>query len=313
MTGEAGAWGGRRRHPGRCGPFADRALHEALARALAGSVLFALPLLMTAEMWTLGFTMAPERLALLLVLTVPLLAGLSYYGGFRHNVGLRDSIVDGFVAFGIGTAAAALVLIAFGVLDSSSSVEQVVGVLALESVPAGMGAALASSQLGLGKDHGEGREEHGAETRDWGESYAGELFLMLAGALFFAFNVAPTDEVGLVTVEQGHAIWAGDLEARRHDSRSHRSFRPCRWVETGESAARVRETGRSCRAGGSRIPMNGSDADRGRAARSRESDPRDDGDGRGGTDSLRGLDAARPSPNRRFTPTPRILSVLPPR
>ena len=189
-------------------PFADRALYKALARALAGSVLFALPLLMTAEMWTLGFTMPPERLALLLLLTVPLLAGLSYYGGFRHNVGLRDSIVDGFVAFGIGTAAAALVLIAFGVLDSSSSVEQVVGVLALESVPAGMGAALASSQLGLGKDHGEGREEHGAETRDWGESYAGELFLMLAGALFFAFNVAPTDEVGLITVEQGHAIWA---------------------------------------------------------------------------------------------------------
>ena len=181
-------------------PVADRALRKALGRALAGAVLFSLPLLMTAEMWTLGFTMAPERLALLLVLTVPLLAGLSYYGGFRHNVGLADSIVDGFVAFGIGAAAAGLVLFAFGVLDSRSSIDQIVGVLALESVPAGMGAALASNQLGLSDDDG--------EQRDWGESYAGELFLMLAGALFFAFNVAPTDEVGLITVEQGHAGWA---------------------------------------------------------------------------------------------------------
>ena len=185
-------------------PVADRALYKALARALAGSVLFALPLLMTAEMWTLGFTMPSERLALLLVLTVPLLAGLSYYGGFRHNVGLGDSIVDGFVAFGVGTAAAGLVLFAFGVLDGRSSVEQIVGVLALEGVPAGMGAALASSQLGVGEEPGEER----GKRRDWDESYAGELFLMLAGALFFAFNVAPTDEVGLITVEQGHVGWA---------------------------------------------------------------------------------------------------------
>ena len=135
-------------------PFADRALYKALARALAGSVLFALPLLMTAEMWTLGFAMPSERLALLLVLTVPLLVGLSWYGGFRHNVGLADAVVDGFVAFGVGTAAAGLVLFAFGVLGPHSSAEQIVGTLALESVPAGMGAALASNQLGLGKDHG---------------------------------------------------------------------------------------------------------------------------------------------------------------
>ena len=63
------------------------------------------------------------------------------------------------------------------------SIYEIVGKVALQLVPAGMGAVLARSQLGL-RD-----EEDGEEARR--ESYAGELFLMAAGALFLAFNVAP--------------------------------------------------------------------------------------------------------------------------
>lgn len=183
-------------------PIVDGEFGKALARAFAGAVLFGLPLLMTMEMWTLGFTMRSERLALMLVLSVPLLVGLAYYGGFRRNVGLGDSIVDGLVAFAIGTVAAALVLFAFGVLDARSSLEEIVGVVALESVPAGMGAALASSQLGRSRDEGD-EGEH-----EWGESYAAELFLMVAGALFFAFNMAPTEEIVVITLEQGRVPYA---------------------------------------------------------------------------------------------------------
>ena len=188
---------------GTARPVADRAFYRALVRALAGAVVFGLPLFMTMEMWTLGFAMRPERLALMLVLTVPLLAGLAYYGGFRHNIGLGDSVVDGLVAFALGAVAAALALVAFGVLGPESSPEQIVGTVALQSVPAAMGAALARSQLGLDED-----EEEEDRERDWGESYAGELFLMVAGALFFAFNLAPTEEIVLITLAQGHPAWA---------------------------------------------------------------------------------------------------------
>mgnify|MGYP000382864120 CR=1 FL=1 len=183
-------------------PVADRAFGKGVARALAGAVLFGLPLLMTMEMWTLGFTMRSERLALMLLLAAPLLMGLAYYGGFRRNVGLGDSIIDGFVAFALGTVAAILVLFSFGVLGRQSSIEQIVGVVALQSVPAAMGAALASSQLGRGQ------EERDDEEPEWGESYAGELFLMVAGALFFAFNMAPTEEIVRITLEQGHVAYA---------------------------------------------------------------------------------------------------------
>ena len=184
-------------------PWGDRELLVAGVRAMAGAVLLGLPLLMTMEMWSLGFTMRPERLALLLALTFPLLAGLAYFGGFRSNVGLKDSLIDAGVAFLLGTVAAAVVLAAFGVLDSDSSIREIVGTLALEAVPAGMGAALARSQLGAGDE-----DDKDDDEGHWEESYGGELFLMVAGALFFAFNVAPTDEVTVVAIHQGNPYFA---------------------------------------------------------------------------------------------------------
>ena len=48
-----------------------------LARAFDGAIIFSLPILMTMEMWWLGFLMEPWRLALLIALGLPLLFGLS--------------------------------------------------------------------------------------------------------------------------------------------------------------------------------------------------------------------------------------------
>lgn len=186
-------------------PWADRELLVAGVRALAGAVLFGLPLLMTMEMWTLGFAMRPERLALLLVLTVPLLTGLAYFGGFRTNVGWRDSLLDAFVAFFLGALAALAVVAAFGIIDEGSSLREIVGIVALESVPASMGAAVARSQLGLSQEKD--------DVERWEESYTGELCLMVAGGLFFAFNIAPTDEITLITVEQGNPFYALGMAA----------------------------------------------------------------------------------------------------
>jgi putative integral membrane protein (TIGR02587 family) len=66
----------------------------------------------------------------------------------------------------------------------------VVGRLALQAVPASIGAMLARSQLGA-------RDEEKEEERRR-DTYGGELFLAAVGALFMAFNVAPTEEVVLI-------------------------------------------------------------------------------------------------------------------
>jgi putative integral membrane protein (TIGR02587 family) len=54
---------------------------------------------------------------------------------------------------------------------------------------------LGRKQLGTGQDTG-AEEERKREA-----GYGGELFLMLAGALFLAFNVAPTEEMILIAYQ----------------------------------------------------------------------------------------------------------------
>jgi putative integral membrane protein (TIGR02587 family) len=160
-----------------------------LGRALAGALVFGLPLLMTMEMWWLGFYMDRPRLALLLVLTLPLLVGLSHFVGFEETFGWREDARDALVALAVGAAASGAVLWVFGVLEPGMSADEVVGKVALQTVPASIGALLARSQLGGGGDR---------EERRWRPGYAGELFLMAVGALFLSLNVAPTEEMVLI-------------------------------------------------------------------------------------------------------------------
>jgi putative integral membrane protein (TIGR02587 family) len=178
-----------------------------LARAVGGAIIFSLPLLMTMEMWELGFHMSRLRLALLLVVTVPLLVGLSHFSGFEETFEPLEDVVDAFVAYAVGFVAGAVVLALFGVLRPGMSLDELVGKVALQAVPGSMGALLAQSQFG-GGDRAGHREQRGERTtqerQDQRESggrpsgYASQLFLMAVGALFLAFNVAPTEEMALI-------------------------------------------------------------------------------------------------------------------
>lgn len=169
----------------------DRKFAIALARAFGGAIIFALPLLMTMEMWTLGAVMPPGRLLVLVVLWVPLLVGLSAVAGFEQTVRVTQDVVDALVAIAVGVVASTLILVLLGVLDTSVSGREALGMILLQALPASMGALLASSQLGAKEEEGGSREER----RDtWG----GEIFLMAVGALFLAFNIAPTEEITLL-------------------------------------------------------------------------------------------------------------------
>ena len=144
---------------------------------------------MTMEMWSLGFSVSPLRLSLLIVVLIPLLIRLSYHVGFEPTFDWRNDVVDAVVATGVGFATAAGLLLLFGILERGMSRGAVIGMVALQAVPASMGAMLAQSLL-LGKS------DESAPERSTG--YWDELFHMGAGALFLAFNVAPTEEILLV-------------------------------------------------------------------------------------------------------------------
>jgi putative integral membrane protein (TIGR02587 family) len=171
-----------------------------IGRAFGGAVLFAFPLLMTMEMWQLGFTMNRLKLALFIALALPLLVGLSYFAGFEKTKSLAEDAEDAFIAFGIGFVASALMLILFGLITPSMPLGEIVGKIGVQAVPASIGAIVASKTL-------QSRDGDGNDEEDRA-SYPGELFLMAAGALFVAFNVAPTEEMVLIafTMTTWHAV-----------------------------------------------------------------------------------------------------------
>jgi putative integral membrane protein (TIGR02587 family) len=170
---------------------AARALLVELARGFAGGLLFALPMLMTMELWQLGFYMDPLRLALLLFLTLPLLVGLSRYGGMRQTTRLREDVADAFIAFAIAVVASAALLCMLGLAGSGMPWREVVGKVAIQAVPASIGAILARNQM---------KEADADENlRDGRAPFLGELFLMAVGALFLSLNIAPTEEVILIS------------------------------------------------------------------------------------------------------------------
>jgi len=171
----------------------NREFLTGLARAFGGAIFFSLPLLMTMEMWWLGFYMERLRLALFVLFMIPMLVVLDHYSGFRETSTWTQDAVDGVTAYGVGFVASAWVLALFNVIDVSMPPREIVGKVALQAIPASFGAMLAKRQL-RNDDDDDGPEE--ARKRQAG--YAGELFFMAAGATFLAFNVAPTEEMILI-------------------------------------------------------------------------------------------------------------------
>lgn len=168
-------------------------------RAFAGALLFSLPMLMTMEFWQLGFTIDPFRLALLLVIGVPLLVRLSRYGGIRRTVRLQDDIADVFVSLLIAFVTAGLLLWLFGEVAPGRPLREVWGKVAVQAFPAAIGAMLALNQFGQGDTDAD------AERGDGEPRYGGELFLMVVGALFLSLSIAPTDEVAVLAFTM--SVW----------------------------------------------------------------------------------------------------------
>src|SRR5687767_10579758 len=186
---------------GRASRVEDRKFFVGLARALGGAVLFSLPLLMTMEMWWLGFYLDRLKLLLFMMLMIPVIVALDYFSGFEETASWREDLMDGMIAYGVGLVASLVILLLFGIVDFGQPLREVVGKVAIQSVPARFGAVLANSQLA---GNGDGPEQRRKEQA----GYGARLFIMAAGAVFLAFNVAPTEEMILIAfvMSSWHAL-----------------------------------------------------------------------------------------------------------
>lgn len=182
-----------------------------LARAFGGAIIFGLPLLMTMEMWSIGLYVHPLRLLLFIAANFVVLIFLSRFGGFERTSSLTEDILDALAAYAVGIVSSAAILALFGLLSAGMPLDELVGMVAIQCVPASFGAIIARKQLSGGES------DDDAEQAARSAGYGGQLFLMLAGALFFAFNVAPTEEIILIgfkmSAGQGLALMAASLLA----------------------------------------------------------------------------------------------------
>lgn len=167
-----------------------------LARAFGGALIFSFPMLMTMEMWRLGFYMDRWRLALFMFLSIPLLVGLSFYDGFEDTFTTKDDLLDTFVAYAVGFAASVVMLFWFGVLRPEMSADEIVGKISLQAATATLGAMFAQTLLSA-----ETGEKQDAEERKRSANYAGQLFLMTVGAVFLSMSLAATEEMVLISYQ----------------------------------------------------------------------------------------------------------------
>lgn len=112
-----------------------------MARAYAGAIVFSFPMLMTMEMWHLGFFMSKFRLALFIVVGVLLLAGISFYEGFSDTFRGKDDILETFVAYFVGFSSSAVMLFLFGVVKFGMSADEIIGKVSLQAVTAALDAS----------------------------------------------------------------------------------------------------------------------------------------------------------------------------
>ena len=192
--------------------------------------MFSLPLLYTMEMWWAGFIAHPLRLLVYVLVTFGLLLGYNRYVGLRRDASMTEVVIDSVEELGIGFILAALVLLLLGRIAFAMELSEVVGKIVVEAMTVAIGVSVGTAQLGGGEEEDEGMDaddsdDKGTEVESGGKekkrdatgkqgqsgtaaaesNFGGQLVIALCGAVLFAANVAPTEEIVMVAAETG--LW----------------------------------------------------------------------------------------------------------
>ena len=160
-------------------------------RAAVGGLLVGLPLLWTMEMWEHGSTLPSLKLLALFALAFVIVVGFNALSGFRRERTWVELLLDAVQGLGLSIAVAAAMLFILGRLEPELGLQTLVGRIALLTIPVAFGSALAATVLS--------EQEEGSDEDPVGP--IGRLLVAAGGALYFALNVAPTDEVRLLGSE----------------------------------------------------------------------------------------------------------------
>ncbi len=201
----------------------ERTVAESLqeyGRGLAGGLMFSLPLLYTMEVWWTGFVAHPWRLLIYVMATFVLLLGYNRYAGLRRDASMMEVAIDSVEEMGIGLFIAGFILFLLGRITFEMPMIEIFGLIVVEAMTVAIGVSVGTAQLGAGGKEDEGlgdsprksqqsaktkRQDKGSEDgAGAGEKkihFGGQMVLAICGAVLFAANLAPTEEIVVVALE----------------------------------------------------------------------------------------------------------------
>ncbi len=179
-----------------------------LLRGVTSGFLLGIPLIYTMETWWIGQIVTMPRMLIFIGVTYLANLGFVFFTGFRRDdEGSKHAVrpfSDALEATALAIVATAVTLLLIWQIKPGQSIDVVLGRIAVNTLPLGIGAAIANQILtpnvtrSADDDAGSGNGEqapHGfkALVLDAGGSFAGALFLTL--------NIAPTQEVQKLATE----------------------------------------------------------------------------------------------------------------
>jgi putative integral membrane protein (TIGR02587 family) len=176
-----------------------------LVRGACGGFLFGIPLLYTMEVWWIGSYAEPPLLFAALVATFIVIFLLNRTEGFRtiKNVGWADTVMDTVEAIAIGIICSTIVLILLREITLRTSWSEALGKIIFEAVPFSLGVALAGSFLSGDRYQNSDNQDGPPKRRQPDKANLNETLAdigaTLIGSVIIAFNIAPTDEVSMLS------------------------------------------------------------------------------------------------------------------
>lgn len=177
-----------------------------LLRGFAAGLIFGMPLLFTMEIWYAGKSYHPAHIGLIVLITLVINVGFSYFAGLRQknsSAKIFEAIDDGFCSILLGFVSAVMILGLIGKInfDLISNYAQM-GMVILQACLISIGISFTNFKF---KEISDKRSamiisEHmpfSDETLQLKKDL-NDLAATVAGALMFSFNMAPTEEILLI-------------------------------------------------------------------------------------------------------------------
>ncbi|MBD2347195.1 TIGR02587 family membrane protein [Anabaena subtropica] len=171
-------------------------------RGICGGFLFGIPLIYTMEVWWIGSLAKPRLIVMAFALMFIVVFLLNYTEGFRkrrNNWRVDEAAIDTIEAMAIGFVCSAFMLWLLQEITPETSLKESLGKVVFEGVPFTLGVALANQFLGESNQNTSASSNQKENSINQLHATLADLGATLIGAIVIAFNIAPTDEVAMLS------------------------------------------------------------------------------------------------------------------